>query len=191
MKKEKVKNVRVSKSIKKLIGTIVLVDTLIIGIVSLGGHTPIYQDDKRINMMFESDEIDYGDHKDMKVSNFYENETREKRNRVIYYKTPYENEYGRFREIVTVYKDTTGYNREVTIVPVSKDDNTSYIETIEYSINSDHYFVTKETLHDELVSDVTLIMLLGMIDTGMVSVGMSYIRRKEEEEENKEKQTQI
>jgi len=181
MKKEKIRNIKVSKSIKKLIGAIALVDSLIIGIVSLGGHTPIYQDDKRINMIVESDEIDYGDHKDITVSNFYENEPIDKRNRVIYYQKPYENEYGRFRDIVTVYRGTAGFERNVQVVKVEKDDDQSYIETIEYNVDTDHYFITKETLNDELKSDAFLIMLLGMIDTGMVSVAMNYIRRKEEE----------
>ena len=185
MKKEKINNIRVSKSIKKLIGTIVLVDSLVIGIVALGGHTPIYQDDKRINMVFETSEKVYDDHKEITVSNYYENEIEQK-NRVVYYKKPYETENGRFREVETIYHNNLGPSKNVQIVPVTDiDDNETYIETIEYDVDKDHYYVTKETLHDELASDVTLLLILGCIDTGMASAGMNYIRRREEENDKK------
>ena len=64
-------------------------------------------------------------------------------------------------------------------------DDDSYVETYEYDINTNNYITVKETLHDELLSDVTLLLILGSLDTGMIAAGMGYINR-EEEEKNKE-----
>ena len=61
MKKEKINNVKVSNKIIKLIGTVILVDSLVICVTSLGGHTPIYQDDKKI---YQVNEIIYTDYSD-------------------------------------------------------------------------------------------------------------------------------
>ena len=185
MKKEKISNVKVSKGIKKLIGTMVLVDSLIIGIVSLGGHTPIYQDDKKIPEVIETVYTDYQDNHEVEVTNYYQNEIDAKK-KVIYYKKPFTTEEGKFREIVTVYNNNFGPTRETKIVrisPATPDDDT-YIETYEYDINTNKYITVKETLHDEIAYDILLLFVTGIIDVGMYAAGMSYLRR-EEEEDNK------
>ena len=57
MEKEKIRNVKVSKGLAKLIGTAILVDSLIVGVFALGGHVPFHQDTKKISkMVFESTE---------------------------------------------------------------------------------------------------------------------------------------
>ena len=54
MEKEKIRNVKVSKGLAKLIGTAILVDSLIVGVFALGGHVPFHQDTKKINEVVET-----------------------------------------------------------------------------------------------------------------------------------------
>ena len=188
MKKDKVKNVKVTRKIVGLIGTIVLVDSLLIGLVSFaGGHTPIYRDDKKVNMVVEDSYIDYGDSHEIEVANYYENEI-EARNRVIYYKEAFMQDGKWYREVDTYYHDLKGPVSESKVVPVGKDEPTkAYIQTITYTKDEDHYYVVKETLHDELASDATLLILLGTLDATIYIAGTSIIKRENENDELKEK----
>ncbi len=181
MEKEKIRNIRVKKSMIKLVGTIVLVDSLVIGTVALGGHIPIHQDDKKIYQVFETQTKEWDTGHELTVSNYYQNEV-DTRNRVVYYKKPYEKDGNLFREVVTVYHESFGPVKEIKTIPVEKDDlDKSYVETYEYNIDTDRFITVRETLHDELLSDTTLLLMLGLIDTSMLCVGKSYIKRREEE----------
>ena len=187
MEKNKLKNVRLTRSMAKLIGTVVLVDSLIVGVVSLGGHTPIYQDDKNIYKVFETVTKEANGEQEVTISNLYEDEV-DKKNRVVYYKKPYYNNGNRVREVVTVYNNTFGPKKEVKTVSVSEDEeDISYVEKYEYDRDLNHFITVKETLYDEVLSDTCLLMILGLIDTAMIAAGNSYIRREEEEKE-KEKE---
>ena len=184
MEKEKIKNIKINKDLAKLIGTTVLVDSLIAGIFSVGGHTPIYQDDKKVNMVLETKTKELDNIHEITISSYYENEV-ETKNRVIYYKKPFETNNGRFREVETVYKNFYGPTKYTKIVPVNDiEDNSSYVETYQYDINTNHFIVVKETLHDEILHDTALLMMLSLIDTVIISAGKSYIKRKEEEKKD-------
>ncbi len=184
MKREKIRNVKPSMKLAGLIGTVILVDSLIVGTFALGGHLPVRQDDKKINMIVETVTTEKDNKQEIEVSNYYDNEM-DTRNRVVYYKMPYYNEDGvRLRDIETVYRDNSLVpKKHVKTVLLSSDEpDESYIETYEYDINTDHFIRVKETLHDELLSDFALLMVLGTIDMGFISVGKSLIKRKEEDE---------
>lgn len=182
MKEEKIEKVKVFKKISKLIGTIVLVDSLIVGIVSLGGHTPIYRDDKKVNEVFETVYKKWDNTHELTVSNYYEGEV-DTRAKIVYYQLPFETDKGRFRNVKTLYREPLGPTVEEKIVPVTdKDDVGQYIETYEYNINTDHYITVKETLRDELLSDTALLMLLGIVDTAIYAAGNNYLSRKEEKQ---------
>ena len=181
MKKDKLTNVRLTKSMAKLIGSVILVDSLIIGTFALGGHVPIYQDDKKINQIVETVTRESNEGKEITVSNYFEDEI-ERVNRVVYYKMPYINNGHRVREVVTVYNNTFGPKKEIkTVVVPDGEPDISYVETYEYNIDLDNFITVKETIYDEALSDTALLMILGMIDTGIISVGNSYIKRKEED----------
>ena len=185
MEKNKLKNVRLTRSMAKLIGTVVLVDSLIIGVVSLGGHTPIYQDEKKIYESVETVTTEWDQGHDIVVTNSFDEDINEKKNKVVYYKMPYKTKEGiMVRDIETVYSDTFGPKK--TIKTVLFDGGLeSYVETYQYDRNVDHYITVKENLYDEVLSDACLLMMLGVIDTAMISIGKSYIEREEEEKEKK------
>lgn len=183
MEKEKIRNVKVSKSLAKLIGTVILVDSLIVGVVSLGGHIPINQDTKKINEVVETKITERANKNEIEVSNYFDNDI-DTRNRVVYYKKPYLNEDGiRLRDIETVYNNNSLIPKKSTktVLVDSNEPDESYIETYQYDINTDNFIRIKENLHDEILSDVTLLLILGTLDTAIISVGKSYIKRKEEE----------
>ena len=181
MEKEKIRNIRVKKSMIKLVGTIVLVDSLVIGTVALGGHIPIHRDDKKIYQVFETQTKEWDTGHEITVSNLYQNEV-DTRNRVIYYKKPYEKDGNLFREVEILYKEAYGPVKEVKTIKVEEQDDKAYVETYEYDIDTDSYITVKETLHDELLSDATLLLMLGIINTGMICAGNNYIKRRNEEE---------
>ncbi len=184
MEKDKLTNVKLHKSMMKLIGTVVLVDSLIIGTFALGGHIPIYQDNKEIHEVFETVTKEWDTGHEITVSNYLEGEIEQK-NRVVYYKKPYEIDGKRVREVVTAYSGTMGPVKDVKTVLVDNDEpDISYVETYKYDRNIDRFITVKETLYDEILSDATLIMMLGLIDTAIISVGKNYIKRKEEEEKS-------
>ena len=180
MNKEKIRNINVSKSMAKLIGTVVLVDSLIVGIVCLGGHIPIHQDDKKIYQIEEIKTKETNDIKEVSTNTFYQN-NYDIRNKVVYYQKPYLLDGKLFRNITTVYNDITGPVKETKRVLVANNiEDEAYIETYEYNKDLDNYIIVKESLYDEVLSDTALLLILGIIDTGMICIGNSYIKRKEE-----------
>ena len=182
MEKEKIRNVKVSKKLPKLIGTMVLVDSLIVGTVALGGHIPIKQDDKKIYQVYETVTREWDTGHDITVSNYYQDEV-DIRSRVVYYKKPYIKDGKKYREVETIIRDNTGPIREYRTEIVDNDDDRSYVETYQYDIDTNHFITVRETLHDELLSDTTLLLLLGIIDTAIYSVGKNFLDRKEEEKQ--------
>ena len=186
MEKDKLTNVKLHKSMIKLIGTVVLVDSLIVGTFALGGHIPIHQDNKKIHEVSETITKEWDGGNEITVSNYLEGEIEQK-NRVVYYKKPYEIDGRRVREVVTVCKGTMGPIKDVKTVLVDENEpDISYVETYEYDINLDRFITVKETLYDEVLSDTALLMMLGIIDTGFICVGKSFIKRKEDENEKKD-----
>ena len=185
MKKEKIRNIKVSHKLPKLIGTMVLVDSLIVTTFALGGHIPVKQDDKKIYQVFETVTKTIDNKDEITISNYYQDEV-DTRSRVVYYKKPYIKDGKKYREIETVIRDNTGPIREFRHELVEDNDDESYIETYQYDIDTNNYITVRETLHDELLSDTTLLFLLGIIDTTIYAVGKSFLDRKEEEEKNKE-----
>ena len=92
MEKEKIRNVKVSKGLAKLIGTAILVDSLIVGVFALGGHVPFHQDTKKINEVVETKTTERANTKEIEVSNDFDNDNDiDIRNRVVYYQKPYLN----------------------------------------------------------------------------------------------------
>lgn len=185
MKKEKIRNIKVSHKLPKLIGAMVLVDSLIIGTVALGGHIPINQDEKKVYQVYETVTKKVDNKDEITISNYYQNEV-DTRSRVVYYKKPYIKDGKKIREVETIIKDNIGPIREYRYELVEDNDNDSYIETYQYDIDTSKFITVRETLHDELLSDTTLLLLLGVIDTTIYAVGKSFLDRKEEEEKNKE-----
>ena len=185
MEKEKLTNVKLHKKMMKLIGTVVLVDSLIVGTFALGGHIPIYQDNKEIHEVFETVTKEWDTGHEITVSNYLEGDIEQK-NRVVYYKKPYEIDGRRVREVVTVYSGTMGPLKDIKTVLVDENEpDISYVETYEYDINVDRFITVKETLYDEVLSDAALLMMLALIDTALLCVGKSVIEREEEEKELK------
>ena len=138
-------------------------------------------------MVVEDSYIDYGDSHEIEVSNYYENEI-EARNKVIYYKEAFMQDGKWYREVNTYYHDLSGPVTESKVVPLGKNEPTkAYIQTIKCMKDEDHYYVVKETLHDELASDATLLLLLGTLDSTVYIVGSSIIKREAENGELKEK----
>ena len=183
MEKEKIRNVKVSKGLAKLIGTAILVDSLIVGVFALGGHVPFHQDTKKINEVVETKTTERANTKEIEVSNDFDNDI-DIRNRVVYYQKPYLNEDGvRLRDIETVYYSDSLIPKKSTktVLVGSNEPDETYVETYQYDINTDHFIRIKENLHDEILSDITLLLILGMMDTAIIAVGKSYIKRKEDE----------
>ncbi len=183
MEKEKIRNVKVSKGLAKLIGTAILVDSLIVGVFALGGHVPFHQDTKKINEVVETKTTERENTKEIEVSNGFDNDI-DIRNRVVYYQKPYLNEDGiRLRDIETVYySDSLIPKKSTKTVLVGSDEpDEAYVETYQYDINTDHFIRIKENLHDEILSDATLLLILGMMDTAIIAAGKSFIKRKEDE----------
>lgn len=186
MEKEKIRNVKPSLKLAGLIGTVILVDSLIVGTFCLGDHVPFKRDTKKINEVVETITTEKNDKQEIEVVNYFDNEM-DTRNRVVYYTKPYFNEDGvRLRDIETVYRDSELIpKKHIKTVLVSRDEpDESYVETYEYDINTDHFIRVKETIYDELLSDTALLLILGTIDTGFICVGKSLIKRKEEKKEN-------
>ena len=130
--------------------------------------------------MFETVYKKWDNTHELTVSNYFEGEV-DTRNKIVYYKLPFETDKGRFREVQTLYRGPLGPETIEKVVPVDKDEpDTQYIETYEYDVNTDHYITVKETLRDELKADALLLMLLGVIDTSIIAVGNSVLSKKEE-----------
>ena len=71
-----------------------------------------------------------------------------------------------------------------TVLVNDNEPDISYVETYEYDTNIDRFITVKETLYDEVLSDAALLMMLGLIDTAIISAGKNYIKRKEDEEKS-------
>ena len=136
-----------------------------------------------VNEVVETKTTERANTKEMEVSNNFDNEI-DTRNRVVYYQKPYLNEDGvRLRDIETVYYSDSLIPKKSTktVLVGSNELDETYVETYQYDINTDHFIRIKENLHDEILSDTTLLLILGMMDTAIIAVGKSYIKRKEDE----------
>ena len=177
-----VKNIKINKKKLILLGSIVLVNTFIVGTFSLGGHVPGKLDDTKVYKIIEEDKI--GDN--VLETSFYSN-TKNHKDYAIHYGKPYLYGDKILRKVTTYYENNGNITeKEERIVPCERIDSEAYVETITYRKDYDDYLIMKQSINDEIMDDAVLLGLLTFATAIVHTVGKSIIDREEEKKLIKE-----
>ena len=170
-------NIKMNKKKLGLIGGIVLVNTFLVSIFSLGGHIPGVLDDTKKHLITERHEIN----EEIKESSYYASRL-DKKNFTLHYGKPFLYDNKILREVTLKYEsDKNGFHEEVKIVPCDSLDEEEYIEKVTYNQDYDDYLVVKQSIQGEILDDIVLLSSMAFASTLMYSVGGSIIDREEEE----------
>ena len=170
-------NIKMNKKKLGLIGGIVLVNTFLASIFSLGGHVPFVLDDTKKHLITEQHEKNG----EINENSYYANKL-DKKNFTLHYGKPFLYNNKILREITLKYEnDKNHFHEEVKIVPCDSLDEEEYIERVTYNQDYDDYLVVKQSIKGEILDDIVLFSSMAFASTIMYSVGKSIIDREEDE----------
>jgi len=175
-------NIKMNKKKLGLIGGIVLVNTFLVSIFSLGGHIPGVLDDTKKHLIIERHEIN----DEIKESSYYASRL-DKKNFTLHYGKPFLYNNKILREVTLKFEnDNNRFHKEVKIVPCDSLDEEEYIEQVIYSQDYDDYIVVKQSINGEIIDDIVLLSSMAFASTMIYSIGKSIINREEEKKLIKE-----
>jgi len=175
-------NIKINKKKLSLIGGIVLVNTFLASVFSLGGHVPFILDDTKEYLITEKHNMNG----EINENSYYATKL-DKKNFTLHYGKPFLYNNKILREVTLKFEnDNNRFHKEVKIVPCDSLDEEEYIEQVIYSQDYDDYIVVKQSINGEIIDDIVLLSSMAFASTMIYSIGKSIINREEEKKLIKE-----